>query len=110
MSNNIPQMAWFASELTFWGVPADPSHDAMRGLLCETIHELNAVAVRGRQGGVHAGIAPVPFLTMPTGCSAGPETATARADSWQEPGSVRVNGRYSELPGSDRDAAGRDGL
>ena len=34
-------------------------------------------------------VAPVPFLSMPTDCSAGPETATMRADSWEEPGCVR---------------------
>ncbi|MGA7817237.1 hypothetical protein, partial [Caballeronia sp.] len=45
-------------------------------------------------GGQHAGVKPTPFVTMPTDCSAGPETAVLRADSWQEPGSVS-EGKYS---------------
>jgi hypothetical protein len=36
----------------------------------------------------------VAFLSMGTDCAAGPETATMRADSWEEPGSVR-EGHYS---------------
>ena len=31
---------------------------------------------------------------MPTDCAAGAETATLRADSWEEPGHVGVNGQY----------------
>jgi hypothetical protein len=31
---------------------------------------------------------------MPTNCSAGPENATLRADSWQEPGGIGINGQY----------------
>ena len=87
VSNEIPTISIHSFELTFWGVPADPSHDAMRGRFCDTS------GCDG--GGERAGVAPVPFLSMPTDCSAGPETATMRTDSWQEPGSVGVNGRYS---------------
>ena len=31
VSNEIPEIALSGFELTFWGVPADPSHDPMRG-------------------------------------------------------------------------------
>jgi hypothetical protein len=94
VSNEIPQaFSLRRFELTFWGVPADPSHDAMRGRFCAIngdhgIYECD-------DGGESAGVAPVPFLSMPTDCAAGPETATMRADSWEEPGSVGLNGRYS---------------
>ncbi len=81
-------------ELTVWGVPADPSHDPVRGLYCYPPgSESSAFLCEG--GGESAGVAPVPFWSLPTDCSVGPEVTTMRADSWEEPGSV-VEGRYSE--------------
>jgi hypothetical protein len=102
-SNSIPEDEISRVELTFWGVPADPSHDAMRGLFCgngkyELTLKKNLHCERpvgGFFGSVPSGVPPVPFLTMPSDCSAGPETSTLRADAWQEPGTVGVNGQYS---------------
>jgi hypothetical protein len=85
ISNSIPLLGISSFELTFWGVPADPSHDAMRDLLCRRPERGNTLECEG--GGQPAGIEPVPFLTMPTGCTSGPEQATVRADSWEEPNS-----------------------
>ena len=34
-SNRIPEVEFYQIELTFWGVPADPSHDALRGIFCQ---------------------------------------------------------------------------
>jgi hypothetical protein len=90
-SKEIPLLGVFKFELTFWGVPADPSHNAMRGRFCKRGNVIHALACTG--GETSAGIAPVPFLSLGTDCSAGPETATLRADSWQEPGSI-VEGHY----------------
>jgi hypothetical protein len=93
VSSNIPQVEFSRVEATFWGVPADPSHDAMRGLYCANeaaqvkrgpIHCTNTSG----NGGEPAGVSPTPFLTLPTDCAAGPETGTVRTDSWQEPSNV----------------------
>jgi hypothetical protein len=92
-SNAIPLLGLNGFELTFWGVPADPSHNPMRGRICRRGSPTGPLECEG--GGESAGIAPVPFLSLPTDCSSGAETATMRADSWQEPGTVR-EGRYSE--------------
>jgi hypothetical protein len=92
VSTSIPKLAIVSFELTFWGVPADPSHDAMRGRICKG----SGVAekeVYCEGGGIPAGVTAVPFLSLPTDCAAGPEQATVRADSWEEPGSVS-EGRY----------------
>ena len=91
VSNNIPALAIQRLEATFWGVPADHSHDAMRNRICKRSVETGPLTCEG--GNQASGIAPVPFLTMPTDCAAGPQSTVLRADSWEEPGSVS-NGEY----------------
>ncbi|HST56035.1 MAG TPA: hypothetical protein VLJ42_09105 [Solirubrobacteraceae bacterium] len=82
-----------ANTVTLWGVPADPSHDALRDphLLC---------ARQCIGGGLSAGIPPKPFLTLPTSCL-GPQTSTLTADSWQSPGV------FQSASVVNHDAAGR---
>jgi hypothetical protein len=63
----------FSAELTFWGVPADPSHDAQRE--SEFISNLPSSAPR------------LPFMTAPTSCPGVAASFTARMDSWQHMGS-----------------------
>jgi hypothetical protein len=95
LSNEIPLVEVVSVETTFWGVPADPSHDAMRGLLCASVARgLPLSCASGVSGGQPAGVPIVPFLTMPTNCAAGSENATVRADSWREPGRVYENQQY----------------
>ncbi len=94
VANAVPAVEIVYVETTFWGIPADSSHDAMRGLVCINIRLGDPLQCAESTGGHHSGETPVPFLTMPTNCSAGPEAATVRADSWEEPGHVGVNGVY----------------
>jgi hypothetical protein len=94
VTKGIPQEdGIFEYELTVWGVPADPSHDRVRGMGC--FDEPGAPNLECFGEGESAGVAPVPFWSLPTDCSVGPETMTMRADSWEEPGSV-ADGRYTE--------------
>jgi hypothetical protein len=92
VSNEIPVLGVLSFEITFWGVPADPSHNPLRGRYCEAVHFGDALQCLG--GFQSAELPPVPFLSLPTSCTSGPEVATIRADSWQEPGSVRENDQY----------------
>ncbi len=82
-------------EVTIWGVPADPSHNGVRGMACFYPGTPASKEMLCEGGEESAGVAPVAFWSLPTDCSAGPEQATISADSWQEPGSV-VDGKYSE--------------
>jgi hypothetical protein len=95
VSNEIPIVFLDEVEVTFWGVPADPSHDSMRGLICLGTRPLKGTPPQGlnecEKGGEASGLPPVPFLTMPTDCATGPETAKIHADSWEEPGHVIEN-------------------
>lgn len=86
--NDISQIfPFYGSEVTFWGVPADPSHNSVRGWNCLDDNLYDA-------GGEEYGscVAPTnpdltPFLTLPTSCG-GPSDmrTTVEADSWSEPG------------------------
>lgn len=73
------------SILTLWGVPADPSHDALRGAFCSGAPPDPCSGGFVSGGGLSAGTGLVPFLTMPTACD-GPLTTSVRVDSWQHPG------------------------
>jgi hypothetical protein len=68
------------SALTLWGVPADPSHDALRNpkLLCSDFGCFFP-------GSFSAGEPVKPLLTLPTSCD-GPLPTGLRVDSWQSPG------------------------
>ena len=58
-----------------WGVPADPAHDVERSCIAS-----------GHKVSPCSSDQPLkPLLINPTSC-AGPQTATAAADSWEEPG------------------------
>jgi hypothetical protein len=100
VSNGIPGVELLEAEVTFWGVPAEEKYDWMRGLSCNRASfaqaQCNHLYVGG---GEKAGIVPVPFLSMPTDCSEGPETATIRADSWEKPGRVQGGQYENYVPG-----------
>ncbi len=81
ISNQISNVLEFLSgEFTLWGTPADPAHDIERGR-CYT----------GTKASCPAGIAEVPFLTVPRACE-GPLTTSWTADSWLNPGARLSNG------------------
>lgn len=95
VSNNIPELEIAGYEFTFWGVPADPSHDPMRGRECFSYEKGSAsLDCQFHLGGESDGEAPVPFLTLPSGCSLGSERAVEHVDTWEEPGRALVNQQY----------------
>ncbi len=65
--------------LTIWGVPADPSHEALRGLSCDEPGSC------GRVGGA-LGSTVTAFLTNPTSCSGQSLQVELQADSWEQRG------------------------
>jgi hypothetical protein len=94
IDKNIPAVEITRAELTFWGVPADPSHDPMRGVVCKKNARMKIGLFCNHFADSQSGEAPVPFLSLPTDCAAGPQAATLRADSWQEPGRALENQKY----------------
>jgi hypothetical protein len=77
-TSNISQyLPLTGAYFTFWGVPGDSSHDALRG----------QCVIEQRPEGCPSGLPqPLkPFVTLPTGCL-GPQTSTASIDPWTVPG------------------------
>jgi hypothetical protein len=73
----------WSSVLTVWGVPGDPSHDLMRGRVCENTFCFAAGVAPFPKEGIPSPIAAMPFLSNPTQCGA-PLEAHLSVDSWQE--------------------------
>jgi hypothetical protein len=101
------------SDVTLWGVPADPRHDADRfdpDLLCRDCGGFGSQNVPDANGNpapdpkhvgrVVSSSPPVAFLTNPTSCTATPAQFGIAAESWQSPG-VFVNSSFtSDLEGT----------
>ncbi len=82
-TNSIPEEVTSVSE-TVWGIPADPSHDAQRGLL----------AAEGSGPPVSTDAPRLPFLTLPATCVE-PLKTTAEVDSKLAPGIFTRETAYS---------------
>jgi hypothetical protein len=88
-----------STSLVFWGVPADPSHDPIRGALCSPDPSDPVNNCFG--GGLSAGIAPKPFTRNPTECTGQALTATLTASSWQG-GSDTATSSLGPITGCDK--------
>ena len=72
--DSISQVVFvYGSELTLWGNPASPAHDALRGHCVD------------EGGSCPVNVPEVPFLTLPRTCT-GPLATVFKAASWQNPG------------------------
>ncbi len=79
VTNASQAVGVLATQLSFWGVPADPRHDAARGWECI---DAGRYAEDVRTPCTPLGQPnPKPFLTMPASCAAAPQT-TVTGDSW----------------------------
>jgi hypothetical protein len=105
VNTKVPQAATtYGATVKIWGVPADPSHDPLRGKCFETIigpsvaggtdglpgspqqeRELEEQSEQSR-GNCPVNVPVQPLLTNPTSCGV-PRNATMSVDSWQQPGS-----------------------
>ena len=84
-----------SAEMTFWGVPADPSHNMLRDLFAAPRRSPKLSTLLCSRGLVvcpwgSTGSA----LGGPTDCSEGSRVAVSRGDSWEEPGHVEDNQRF----------------
>jgi hypothetical protein len=87
---NASQVAQvLSSQVTLWGVPGDPRHDASRGWSCV---ERGEFAITEDPCVAPEPLNPKPFLTLPTSCE-GELGVAAFGDSWLEPGTRLADGK-----------------
>jgi hypothetical protein len=89
---NILSIPFMGSQVTFWGVPADPRHDSSRGPEC--LNDFQPKEFGGTEIACSVKEKPQPFVIMPTSC-AGPLHTTIEADSWSDPGAFAPPGEYT---------------
>jgi hypothetical protein len=84
-ASNVPQgLAVVGNTVTFWGVPADASHDGQRSCPGEAIPTAG-----GRP--CPAGVSPTAFFRNPTSCRAAGDVRTSiSVDSWQHQGDFKT--------------------
>jgi len=84
-SANVPEaVQTVGGTITFWGVPADPSHDGERGCPGEYSPYLSNPGPT-----CTSDAEPAAFFRNPTSCTASPDEGlptTLRIDSWEHPG------------------------
>ncbi len=101
VANGLPSLEITGVETTLWGVPAESVHDPLRGLSCTAAAVQQQWTCEG--GGAKSGEASVPFLTMPSDCAGGPQSATVWADFWEESGRyVQVKSTFPTTTGCNR--------
>jgi hypothetical protein len=96
--SNIPSgVQVFSSRLTFWGVPADPIHDALRFRAgADDPGDING-------GPLPANVTPVAFFTNPTACDGSEPVTRIAMRSWQHPDTwVTTEAKSPPVVGCDR--------
>ena len=82
---SIPdEIGFIGTQVTFWGVPADPRHDTTRGT-CLDQYEGSFLKLVSWEKACPVQETSKPFLIMPTSCTA-PLQTSVEGDPWSEPG------------------------
>ncbi len=101
-------LGFVGTQVTFWGVPADPRHDTTRGACLEE-YEGNILAGSIKQWEFACPVQekPQPFLIMPTSCT-GPLVTSVEGDSWEAVGEFSSPKQYT-FSNSAGEPIGQDG-
>jgi hypothetical protein len=106
--HNIVEFIQFvATQVTFWGVPADPRHDTSRGKCLP--HEGDGPAIGFGHWEISCPVSekPQPFLDLPTSCN-GPFRTSVEGDSWSRQGQFTPPREYA-LQNSEGEPVAMDG-
>jgi hypothetical protein len=88
----IDAIGFIGTQVTFWGVPANPAHDTSRGT-CLGEHEGFPVTTKWEVSCPVQG-KEQPFLIMPTSCEA-PWHTSVEGDSWEKVGQFSTPKEYT---------------
>jgi hypothetical protein len=95
--HNVPQLEGFQeSQVTVWGVPAEPVHNTLRGWGCQELYFYGESGVPCE----NPEDPEIAFLTMPTSCS-GAEglSVSATGDTWQDQSLSMEETRFTPVEG-----------
>ena len=85
---------------TVWGVPADPSHNALRGFASVKYGSEPEHVLGEFRGGIVLNENPVPFLSNPTQCTSEPVEAELRnVESWEGEKAENVKAKVGPFTG-----------
>jgi hypothetical protein len=91
---NVTELAaFFDSEVTFWGVPADSRHDTSRGTCLDEYAEAGAQVLQP-EFACQVQETARPFLILPTSCT-GPLRTSLEMDPWTAPGHFVLSKEYA---------------
>ncbi len=109
VSNATQVAGLLSSQVTLWGVPGDPRHNASRGWECVAGGEFSKQIKKSCPA--LSEVPQQPFLTLPASCPANPGseplTSSMEADSWADPESV-LTAEYAWLSAAGQ-GLGMDG-
>jgi hypothetical protein len=92
---DIPDdLGFIGSQVTFWGVPADPRHDTTRGQCLDQFQGSDIHKITVLETACPLQEKPQPFVIMPTSCAGALETSV-EGDSWSEIGRFTAPKRYT---------------
>ncbi len=98
-----PSLQLSSLETTLWGIPAEATHDPLRGEHCFGGLGGSGSGMSCSEGGLSYSGEAVPFLTMPGSCSQAPPTTVGWADSWEQPGHyVQAQSQLPQMAYCDR--------
>jgi hypothetical protein len=89
LQNVSSLIALVSADTTFWGVPADPSHDPLRITPYEAVHCGSTPCTAPDGKNRKSGLVPEPFMTNPTRCDIAEQVGLS-ARSYAEPGNPRT--------------------
>ncbi len=109
VSNATQVAGLLSSQVTLWGVPGDPRHNASRGWECVANGEFSMQIKKTCPASSE--VPQQPFLTLPTSCPANPAseplTSSMEANSWATPGNF-LSSEYAWLSATGQ-GLGMDG-
>jgi hypothetical protein len=86
VANSTGLAPLLSATTTFWGVPADPSHNKQRLTTLEAINCLDGTACKAPGGERSSGLPLRPFMTNPTACQ--DQEVRFKTSSYQLPGQI----------------------
>ncbi|MGA9876950.1 MAG: hypothetical protein WBQ21_14200 [Solirubrobacteraceae bacterium] len=88
------EIGFIGTQVTFWGVPGEASHDTSRGTCLDAYEGLSLTKITKWESACPVQEKPQPFLIMPTSCSGHALETSVEGDPWSAIGQFSEPKRY----------------